>query len=67
MWSAKMILHETLREYLFEGYGNEILYDFGFSSISVASFPGSSAPERETEFIHAERAWYLFSREKRQR
>ena len=29
----------------------------------VASFPGSSAPEREIELVHAERAWYLFSRE----
>ena len=34
---------------------------------SLASFPGSSAPEQEIEFIHAERAWYLFSREKHQR
>ena len=33
----------------------------------LASFPGSSALEREIEFIHAERAWYLFSREKHQR
>ena len=27
----------------------------------VASFPGSSAPEQEIEFRHAERAWYIFS------
>ena len=33
----------------------------------VASFPGSYAPEREIEFIHAEKAWYIFSREKYQR
>ena len=25
--------------------------------------PYSSAPEREIELVHAERAWYLFSRE----
>ena len=29
----------------------------------MASFPGSSAPEREIELVHAERAWYFFSRE----
>ena len=34
---------------------------------SLASFPGSSALEREIEFIHAERAWYFFSRENPQR
>ena len=34
---------------------------------SVASFPGSSAPERDIEVVHAERAWYLFSRESPQR
>ena len=33
----------------------------------VASFPGSSAPEQEIEFIHAERAWYFFSCENPQR
>ena len=33
----------------------------------LASFPGSSAPERDIEVVHAERAWYLFSREHRQR
>ena len=34
---------------------------------SIASFPGSSAPEREIELVHAERAWYFFSRENPQR
>ena len=34
---------------------------------ALASFPGSSAPEREIEVVHAERAWYLFSRENPQR
>ena len=33
----------------------------------VASFPGSSAPEHDIEVVHAERAWYLFSRENPQR
>ena len=33
----------------------------------LASFPGSSAPERDIEVVHAARAWYSFSREKRQR
>ena len=33
----------------------------------LASFPGSSALERDIEVVHAERAWYLFSREKGQR
>ena len=36
-------------------------------SSKLASFPGSSAPEREIEFIRAERAWYFFSRENPQR
>ena len=35
--------------------------------IPLASFPGSSAQEREIELVHAERAWYLFSRENPQR
>ena len=34
------------------------------STVIPASFPGSSAPEQEIELIHAERAWYIFSREK---
>ena len=34
---------------------------------SVASFPGSHAPEREIEVVHAWRAWYFLSREKCQR
>ena len=33
----------------------------------LASFPGSSAPEREIEFMHVEKAWYFFSRENPQR
>ena len=33
----------------------------------VASFPGSSAPEQEIEFMHVERVWYYFSRENPQR
>ena len=36
-------------------------------SIIVASFPGSSTPEWKIELVHAERAWYFFSREHRQR
>ena len=35
--------------------------------MKLALFQGSSAPEREIELVHAERAWYLFSREHRQR
>ena len=35
--------------------------------VKLASFPGSSAPERDIEVVHAERAWYLFSREKGQK
>ena len=31
------------------------------SIASLASFPGSSAPERKIELVHAERAWYFFS------
>ena len=27
--------------------------------VNLASFPGSSAPEREIELVHAERAWYF--------
>ena len=26
----------------------------------IASFPGFSAPERDIEVVHAERAWYFF-------
>ena len=37
------------------------------SNVSIASFPDSSAPEWEIELVHAERAWYFFSREHRQR
>ena len=33
----------------------------------LALFPGSSAPEREIEFMYVERAWYFFSRENPQR
>ena len=33
----------------------------------LVSFPGSSALECNIEVVHAERAWYLFSREKGQR
>ena len=33
----------------------------------LASFPGSSTPEREIELVHAERDWYFFSREHHQR
>ena len=39
----------------------------GTLSTMLASFPDSSAPEREIEFIHAERTWYFFSRENPQR
>ena len=34
-----------------------------FTTSLLASFPGSSALEREIELVHAERAWYFFSRE----
>ena len=27
----------------------------------LASFPGSSAPERNIELVHVERAWFFFS------
>ena len=37
------------------------------SGIALASFPGSHAPEREIEVVHAWRAWYFLSREKCQR
>ena len=37
------------------------------SGTNIASFPGSHAPEREIEVVHAWRAWYFLSREKRQR
>ena len=37
------------------------------SSLFLASFPGSHAPEREIEVVQAWRAWYFLSREKRQR
>ena len=33
----------------------------------IASFPGSHAPECEIEVVHAWRAWYFLSREKRKR
>ena len=29
-------------------------------AFSVASFPGSSAPERDIEVVHVEKAWYFF-------
>ena len=32
----------------------------GECTYNLASFPGSSAPERDIEVVHAERAWYLF-------
>ena len=32
---------------------------FHMSSIYLASFPGSSAPEQEIELVHAERTWYF--------
>ena len=50
---------EEMKEYKWAE--SEVLY------MMIASFPGSSAPEREIEFIHAERAWYFFSRENPQR
>ena len=37
------------------------------AAASLASFPGSHAPEREIEVVQAWRAWYFLSREKRQR
>ena len=44
-------------------------WEWASSGVSkgLASFPGSSAPKREIELVHAERAWYFFSREHHQR
>ena len=46
---------------------NLIFVHMSLSYPPLASFPGSSAPERNIEVLHAERAWYLFSREHHQR
>ena len=47
------------------GTGHETMA--GLHCETIASFPGSSAPERDIEVVHAERACYLFSREHHQR
>ena len=46
---------------------NSLDYWNTFLGYGLASFPGSSAPEREIELVHVKRAWYFFSHENHQR
>ena len=67
--SAIIMSYNTAKKYLEFHYpsGSVVNAVALLTCIELASFPGSSALKCEIEVVHAERAWYFFSREHPQR